>query len=354
MNQTARSTDASLRTALPAAHLQWAQEQIRTRCSPASEIVRIYRIPSRLAEVYRVVAGTPDGQKTFYLKRYPPSKPEADLRERFNYLDAIAGAFERSDVVSPYRVIGSDAQLGLLLTLETAGTPLLTIHHTMTRRLGFVDATPAVRAWHGLGVWLGILHWRTVPPTRSTTRVEEVLEYSSERFRKWAERDPGRGGLAKRAVETVAFVAGQAAGHPVTITLCHGDISAGNVIVGKGVSLVDPDDLRLDMPALDISQALMELHEFGFVASVVPLPGLAKSAQASFVAGYGHALPEGPEFWLPHLRNLSVYVLTSASRCQGLSLHRLTEEARYRRTIQELKRCIRTIRSSGAQASYLG
>lgn len=333
-------------------HLDWCREHIRNHCSGSAEIVSVLSVPSRTAQVYRLIAGTPNGQASFFLKRYPLTEDVAHLKERFGHLYAIAGTFERSDVVSPYRVIGASAQLRLLLTVETAGDPLLTIHRAMTRRLGFGDPTAAVRAWHGLGVWLGMLHWRAAAPRHSTTRVPEVVEYSSERLQKWAEQDPRRARLAGRAVETLAIVSSQAAQRPVRITLCHGDVSVGNVIVGKGVSLVDPDDLRFDMPALDISQALMELREFSFVASVVPLRGFARSARAAFVAGYGHPLPEGPEFWIPHLRNLSVYLLTLAGRCRGISVHRLSEQVRYRRAIQELKRCIREVRSSPGTTAY--
>ena len=333
-------------------HLDWCREQIRRHCSRTADIVSVLQVPSRTAQVYRLVAATPSGQTAYFLKCYPHPWHEADLNERFSRLYAIAETFERSDIVSPYRVIGSNAELGLLLTLETAGDSLLTIHRTMTRRLGLGDATAAVRAWYGLGVWLDMLHWRTLPSRLSTTRVSELAEYTGERFQEWGERDPRRARLARRALETVAFVASEAARRPVRMTLCHGDVSAGNIIVGKDVSLVDPDDSRFDMPALDISQALMELREFGFVASVVPLRGFARTARAAFVAGYGHRLPEGPEFWLPHLRNLSVYLLTLARRCRGISMYRVSEEVRYRRTIRELKRCMKESRSSGGATAY--
>jgi hypothetical protein len=337
---------------LSSTHIDWCLEHIRLHCSPDSEIVDVRGVPSRTAEVYRLVATAGHDRRTFYLKCYPASDSEAVLRARFEYLALVAGAFDRSGVISPTRVIGSDAQRGFLLTADTVGESLLAIHRSMSHRIGFGDQGRAVSAWRGVGTWLGTLHWRTVPPRQSATRAREVLDYTNERFRDWATLDRRRRQMAARAHETVAFLAGQAARQPVTITPCHGDVSTGNIIVASGVGLVDFDNMQPDMPAIDVSQALMELREFAFVGSVVPMRAFLKAAQAAFVTGYGHPLPEGPEFWLPHLRNLSVYVLTLASRCHGLSMYRLTEEVRYRRTIRELSRTIRVVWSCGPGAGY--
>ncbi len=101
--------------------------------------------------------------------------------------------------------------------------------------------------------------------------------------------------------------------------------------------------MRFDMPGLDISQALLELREFGHVFSVIPLPLFRRSAERALMAGYGRPVAGGPEFWLPHLRNLSVCLLTLARKCHNASLDGLSDKVRYHRTVEELRRCVRAV-----------
>jgi hypothetical protein len=58
---------------------------------------------------------------------------------------------------------------------------------------------------------------------------------------------------------------------------------------------------------------------------------------AAFENGYGQVLPRGPEFWLPHVRNVVMYLLNLSRRRTGVRLARLARELRYRRLIHELE-----------------
>src|SRR5207244_2605819 len=175
----------------------------------------------------------------------------------------------------------------------------------------------------------------------STSRARELADYAIERFESWASDDARRRDVARAAMDSARALVAQLGGRPVTTTLCHGDVSAGNILVGpEGVGLIDFDDLRFDMPAMDLSQALLEIEEFSRAGSAVRLAGLERESTAAFREGYGRSFPEGPHFWLPHLRNLSVFVLTLARRRGGLGPGQVTTEFRYRWTIAELQRTI--------------
>jgi hypothetical protein len=332
---------------LPEPHeLDWCLERIRGSVSSDATISAVHVVPSRLATVFRLVAATPSGEATFFLKVFETTDTDVELGERFRLFEQIGVSFEASQAVAPLRVVGCDPRRGLLLTMQTPGESLLDIHRRMTRRLGLGDITVALRGWRGLGEWLGILHWGTLPAIRSESRASELADYAKRRFIQWAAEDRTHAPLSDAAIDALATISRLTARDPLTLTLCHGDVSAGNVIVGNRVGLVDLDDMRFDMPGLDISQAMMELGEFAHVLSVLPVPGLRRRAELAFREGYARPLPDGPDFWLPHLRNLSVYLVTLARTCHGITLDRVTEEARYRRAQRELRRCIGTIRRS--------
>jgi hypothetical protein len=79
----------------------------------------------------------------------------------------------------------------------------------------------------------------------------------------------------------------------------------------------------------------MEIREYGQVGSLVTLPWIARASERRFRKGYGSGWPTGPAWWLPHLRNLSVYLVTLApSRFQAGSF------SRYYRTRRELVRTL--------------
>jgi hypothetical protein len=99
--------------------------------------------------------------------------------------------------------------------------------------------------------------------------------------------------------------------------------------------LIDFGDFRFDLPALDLSQAVMEIREYAQVGSIVPLPWIAGESERRFRKGYGSEWPSGCAWWLPHLRNLSVYLVTLAPmRSHPGSF------SRYLRTRRELARTL--------------
>jgi Ser/Thr protein kinase RdoA (MazF antagonist) len=155
----------------------------------------------------------------------------------------------------------------------------------------------------------------------------------------WSEEEPASARLAHRAEEVVRRLGSALEGSGVTLTPCHGDVTSFNILVGSdGVGLIDLDDFRFDMPAIDFSQALLELDQFSRCGGVAPLVRFRARARERLERGYGRPIPRGPEFWLPHFRNLSVFILTLARRRSGLGVSRLSNAAHYARLVAELER----------------
>jgi hypothetical protein len=76
------------------------------------------------------------------------------------------------------------------------------------------------------------------------------------------------------------------------------------------------------------------------------MPRFEARAVAAFRAGYGRAFPEGPDFWLPHVRNLAVVLLTIARRRRAQTFKRALTQRRYLSTIAELNRTVSDIRAT--------
>jgi Ser/Thr protein kinase RdoA (MazF antagonist) len=206
---------------------------------------------------------------------------------------------------------------------------------------------PAIDSWRGVGRWLATLHWKAGPARPSTTRPGELAAYTTERLQKWAVADPSCAPLAAEAAEAANVAVSQSAGRGVETTLCHGDVTAGNIMVSaSSVGLIDFDDLRFDLPALDLSQGLLEIEEFSHFASVLRLRRFADKASRAFEEGYGRPFPEGPEYWIPHLRNLSIFLLTLATRSTASRMSAVLNAPRYRRTRAELARTVSAIKQS--------
>jgi hypothetical protein len=115
--------------------------------------------------------------------------------------------------------------------------------------------------------------------------------------------------------------------------------------------MIDPDDLRREMPGVDLTQALWAIREYSHLGAVVPVPQLEARAIAAFKEGYGQPFPTGAALWLPQLRNLAVVVLTLARRSRRWSLSRISDDVRYRRAVLELDLTIEHLRQSARQAA---
>lgn len=292
-------------------------------------------LPARTTRLYRVTSRVGTVEHRFYLKIYAPDEhPPEVLAARCHALERVAKAFRDADGLAPYEVIGFEPHRGIVLTAETAGEPLVRLNRPLAWNP--LARSEALRAWRGIGRWLRRLHWHSLPPRASTTRPAELVEYAVERFRLWKDQDASCGEIARRAEEAVRVLGRDLEGRQVVLTPCHADISTGNIVVGPRVGLIDLDDFRYDMPGVDVSQALLAIDQFWRLVSMVPMPQFNKAARKELESGYESRLPDGPEFWLPHLSNLSVVVVTLASRRCGMSLSRLSTELHYRRIVGEL------------------
>lgn len=309
-------------------------------------------VPSRTGAVYRVTAMDGAGTRAHYfLKQFGEEEGRTRLQERLRQLALISAALQREPGITPYVVVASDVERRLLLARQVEGRPILALHRSLARRAGF-DAAEAVAAWRGVGIWLATIHRRTLSPLSSPVRAAEIEEYTTERLLRWAAADPPRASAIHDALEGVHLVASRCAKQTLTLTPCHGDVSGYNILVSDTVGLIDFDDIRFDLPALDLSQAALELRNLSRTCRVIPLRHVASRAQLALRAGYGAALPDGALFWIQHFRNLGVMGLTLALRRTGVSVSRLTDEFHYRRVISELRRTTRAVRMSDGAGSF--
>jgi len=331
---------------------EWEANAIARWSGSEPIITGVVLLPSRTAELHRITAVIRGAEHRFYAKRYPPNDTDGEaLAKRAADLRHIANTIERASGLQPFRVVDYEPERRMLLTAETPGQPLGRIQRALCWNPRARQV--AIEAWRGVGAWLGSLHWHSLDPVISTTRSSELVSYTVKRLRFWCEEDRRRLDLAKRAEEAVHLAGAALEGHPVTLVPCHGDVTTFNILIGHGVGLIDLDDFRFDMPALDISQALLELDQFSTCASAIRLTGVRTRSWQLFREAYAHAFPSGAEFWLPHLRNLAVLVLTLARRRRGGLVSKISTGLHYARILAELETSTAAVLQSKAQADYL-
>ena len=308
--------------------LAWAGRALSDHAGAPVTIERVTQLPARTGRLHRLdIAGGGQAGR-YFLKRYTPAAV-GSWDEHAGHLRLIAGAVGGDPRLLPYVLAGADAGRHLALAAEVPGAAL-------TRR------ADQAQVWHAIGRWLARLHAASALPP-SPTRARDVVAYTEPRFRQWMERDPGRAPLARRAIDAAASLPAMFPG-PVAVALCHGDITAANVRVdGAAAGLIDFDDVRADMPGLDLSQAELEIEELSRGWFTVRPRAAARRARAALRAGYGAGYVEGPAFWLPHLRNLAVFLTTIAGHRQGGLGQRVLTARRYRRTMAELERTIAAV-----------
>ena len=330
----------------------WSELQIRHVYGSAWAIESSARLPSRTASVHRIVLTDHAGShRVVYLKQFRPTDTAEEFELRFRNLQAISASLQERAEITPLVVLAYDAGQRLLLTAQMEGECIIALHRRLARRFGF-DARDILDAWRGVGAWLSTLHRGTLAPVVSAARADELCEYSEDRFLQWTEVDPRQQKLAQTAIDALKAITARCARVPLSLVPCHGDVSAYNILVSKTVGLIDFDDARFDLPALDLSQAVLELRNVSRLFWTFPLKSVIQSAESALLAGYGGHPPDGGEFWLPHFRNLSVYLLTLARRRSGAALSRITDELRYQSTLAELRRAIGAVERSGENASY--
>jgi hypothetical protein len=288
-------------------------------------------------------------RRRYYLKQYAAAGPGDDFATRWSRLASIADRLRVDPHLTPFDVLGYDPERRLLLTGEMPGLSMVHVHQQLARRAG-LGASAAVHAWNGVGRWLGALHRRTLPPQHSATRTAELADYTRRRLDRWREADPGHAALAAGALDALDTVVRHCSGGPLRLAPCHGDVTGFNIIVGRSVGLIDFDDLQFDLPAVDVSQAWLEIRHLA-VLGPVPFRRFVDKADRALLAGYDGPLPDGAEFWLAHLRNLSVFLMT-LSRGPRQPLRAPRAFLRYRRLIDELDRSVRRVQASDGRGSF--
>jgi aminoglycoside phosphotransferase len=308
---------------------RWASEAVRAR-GKGVDLMRGESMASRTGRLYRLHVTSDGRRQIYFVKTADPADLEATLA--LQHLPEVARAFQRTPTTGFADVVAADAGRGWLLTAAVEGVSL---HAYRGQALAALDLRQATRVWGTIGRWLHDLH-SCLAPRVHTSHAEELVSDITHRLSLWARQDPAHAELASRAIEATSL-AGGALG-TAHLVVCHGDVTSGNIVIGgERVTLIDFGDLRFDLPALDLSQALMESWEYGRVSSIVPLPFIGRRSERRLREGYGKDWPEGPAWWLPHMLNLAVYLVTLSPN------RRASERFRYRRTRRELMRTVQDI-----------
>jgi len=325
---------------------RWCRERLRESFETDIAIERTARVPARISRLWSLeLRSRISDSKRLYLKQHP--SPDAAFDGLFLFARVCDAARRWGDIRIP-RLIGLDPQRGLLLMTECPGTPLNTVYRTLILR-SFFDPGPAIKIWAGVGAFLKTLHSSLLPPQMSLTHILELCAYTVERIELWKRLDCRHEELARSATAAVEILGRELDGKPVPLVPCHRDVTPPNIIIGETIRMVDFDDLQLDLATVDISQVLLAIEEFCRPGGVVWLKRFTEQLQRSFLRRYGLLSPSGPQFWLSHLRNLSVYALTLARlKPSFLSPSML----RYGRLIDELRRTVQTVQESKGAAPY--
>ncbi len=317
--------------------MSWALTQLRTSLGPSAVITEVNLVPARVATLARLRVQSDAGTAAFYLKQDPDVPREgAPWPDHCVHLHAVSQAFHQVPGLLPFPLLSADAGLRATLSADVQGDTAWTYYR---RSLRSGEARrQMVAMWGGVGRWLSRLHDVQHEPITSA-RAEALGAYVVQRLEGWKAEDPGQTALADAALAAVGRLTRQLTRDGGTATLCHGDVSVGNILTRDGaVVLIDMDDLRVDLPGMDVSQALTEIDEFTRFSSTFRIPGFHAAAVKAFRAGYASPWPTGPAFWLPHLRNLAVAAITLAPHRQ--TQPRIWTNRRYRRVIREIRRTV--------------
>lgn len=315
----------------------WALARLQEHLGPSVTVADSRPVTARLASLVRLQVNADSGATAYYLKQHPDAPREgASWPLHCEHLRALAHAFHHTPGLLPYPLVACDPDLRATLTGEVQGETALQLYRRSL--LSGEVRRQMVAVWGGVGHWLSRLHDVQHEPI-TAARANDLGAYVTQRLAGWKAEDRAQAALADAALAAVHRLAGQLARHGGTATLCHGDVSVGNILTRDGaVGLIDMDDLRVDLPGMDVSQALTEIDEFTRVSSTIGIPGYRTAAEAAFRAGYARSWPTGPAFWLPHLRNLAVAAITLAPHRHAHP--RIWTNRRYRRVIREIRRTV--------------
>jgi hypothetical protein len=309
--------------------LAWADEQLREQSGGRLRVAATTPLAARTGRLHRLDVADAAGSTTpYFLKRYTPHGG-VSWDEHAEHLRLIVAGFALAQGIQRYDITGVDAGRQLLLAAEMPGE----------RVTPHIDQAPV---WRGVGRWLAQLHAVHTWPA-SNDRAAALVEYLEPRFRQWMEREPSYAALATRALSAARSMLARLR-EPVRVSLCHRDVTAANIRVnGAAVGLIDLDDVRVDMPGVDLSQAELEIGALSKAWTVLRPGAMVTGARRALREGYGTGYPEGPALWLPHLRNIAVYLAAMTARRSTGWRGRLSVGQRYRQTVVELERTLRAI-----------
>jgi hypothetical protein len=329
------------------ANLDWALRRVKewTHATPA--LIDAFQTPSRLAVVHRLTTSIEGIPRVFYLKEYSAGsiEDEQEFWPNLKRLKSASPAFTGDLNLAPLEIVAIDETRRLLLTAAVEGATIAALHRGWIAPA--VRMTEIISGWRGAGRWLRTLI-SAIPSYESIDRAPFLLAFTRQRLESWVRSDPAAERLSAQVTLALDRLERYFSSRPVQLVACHGDVSAHNVVVGTRVGLIDIDDFRFEMAGLDVSQAHIEIAEFSRIVRVVRFSRLRRAAEYAFAAGYGEPGPVGPEFWLPHIRNLVVRVVTLAGKKRGLSPATLNATLSYRWAIRELRRTATEVVRTGS------
>jgi tRNA A-37 threonylcarbamoyl transferase component Bud32 len=302
----------------------------------------------REARVWRLEGGRPP--RSYFLKQYAGDLDSPRFLSHVEYAARIARALTQGGRHAP-EVLASSNELRAIVLSSVPGRALMALRAERLRSPGSIASL--AEPWRGVGDWLHRLHHTTLPPEPAGDRRDDWGGYIELRLQRISRERPEWSALCARAT---AVVADLVATLPRSTLLhpCHGDVSIGNIIVSDTVALIDFDDARPDLPGLDVSQALLQIADFGRVAGLLPIPALARRCTEAFLSGYTGAQLNGAEFWVPHLRNVAVILLTWCQRLPASrGLDRSSVNAQCRRMHRHLASVVDALERDGSGAAYL-
>jgi hypothetical protein len=318
-------------------NLEWALRRVEEWAHVTPALVDALQTPSRLAVVHRLTTSIDGMPRVFYLKEYSAGsiEDEQEFWPNLKRLQSSSAAFSGNLHLAPLEIVAIDETRRLLLTAAVEGSTIAALCHGWVAPA--VRVTNIIRGWRGAARWLRTLITAT-PSYESVDRAPFLIGFTRQRLEWWVQSDPAAARLAAEVSVALDALERYFSSRAVQLVACHGDVSAHNVVVGTRVGLIDIDDFRFEMAGLDVSQAHIEIAEFSRIARVLRFPPLRLAAERAFRGGYGEPSPAGPEFWLPHIRNLVVRVVTLARKERGLSPSTLNAMLSYRWAIRELRR----------------
>lgn len=313
--------------------LEWAEAVTLSSLGPGWNLKRWEPLGGRVNRIWRLDYGSSTDTRSFFLKQLPSRWQGTRLQQHFAQLAVLSAVPFTGPLMGP-RILAVSEFHGAYLTERIVGRRLDLLHGLQLVQ-GKAAQEQLNRTWERIGAWLGVLHSETSHQGKQY-HLAALRGYVVERLRLWRQLDMRADSLATLAERAVTIVS-DGWPRPFHVTLCHGDVTAGNIIVTQThVGLIDFDDITISSPASDLVQAWLEIRQLSSALKLVPNPHRRSMLWDAFIAGYGGRLPPSAELWLLMVKTLSERVLayrqTHPTGTAGNPLSRL----RYRRLCTDL------------------